>query len=189
MDFEPVLISVTTLLSASIAAFVAYRLGRGAAREDRLRTNELRAIEDTRDRLLDVVRLADGLTELGVDKITAVSELVASLRYPRARHVLIADDRLIGEMERTLPAVLRTFPSASYELRADVGRLANAVREAMYDQEKAVLRTGKPKLQTPEQERRLDAMDLELAALQSRFRGWSRVRMRLTIFRRLTFGF
>lgn len=139
--------------------------------------------------LLDVVRLADALTELHADKLSAVSELLASLRYARARNALIADDRLIAALETAVPAVLRTFPSAPYELRADIGTLGNVIREAMYDQETAVLQTGKPRLQTAEQERRIDAMNMELAALQSRFRGLSRVRMRLTILRRLTFGF
>jgi len=188
VELSGALIAVGSLLSAAFAAFVAYKLGRGAAREDRLRMHQLDSIADTRDRLLDVVRLGEALASLKARDVTAVGDLLASLRYGRARNVLISDDRLIDELTKTMPALLRAFPNATYELRSDIGKLGNVVREAMFDQEIAVLKTGKPLSQTDEQEKRIDAMMDELAELQERFSGWSGLLIRLVIFRRVTFG-
>ncbi len=189
MDYTALLLAFGAIIGASFGAYVTWKLGRGAALEDRLRIHELDSIADTRDRLLDVVRLGDALAQLHTRNVTAVGDLLAALRYSRARNVLLADDRLIDELTKTLPALLRTFPHATYELRSDMGRLGNLIREAMFDQETAVIRTGKPIRATPEQERRIDTMLDEVAELQERFRGWSGFRMRLVTFRRLTFGF
>lgn len=76
------LIAVGSLLSATFAAFVAYKLGRGAAKEDRLRMHELDSIVDTRDRLLDVVRLGEALALLSAG--TTTPGLRATSAHPAA---------------------------------------------------------------------------------------------------------
>lgn len=40
-DVAAVLVAVGTIVGASVGAYVAFKLGRGAAREDRLRGHEL----------------------------------------------------------------------------------------------------------------------------------------------------
>ncbi|MFN2483796.1 MAG: hypothetical protein ABR509_02505 [Candidatus Limnocylindria bacterium] len=172
-----------------LAAWLAYTLGRGAARQDRLRLHELDSIGDTRDRLLDVARLAEALADLEAQAVIEFRDALRSLRYARARNLLIANDQLIELLAATLPELLRTFPNTSKDLRSDLARLGNAIREAMYDQETSVLRTGKPLRQTKEQERRVEEMMEQIRVHEERFVGWSRVRIALTVWRRLTFGF
>lgn len=146
MDLVPVLISLTTLIGAALAAYVAWRLGRKSAIEDHLRVHELQSVNDTRDRLLDMARMASAVADLEREAILEFGAAIRASRYPRARNRLIADDRLIEALWRTIPELLRTFPSVSEDLRSELAGLSNAIREAMFDQEKHVIATGKTKL-------------------------------------------
>lgn len=58
------LVASINVFGLVLAAVLAYGLGRGAAREDRLRLHYLESIVDTRDRLIDLARLADSLVSL-----------------------------------------------------------------------------------------------------------------------------
>lgn len=183
------LLALGAIAGASLAAYVTYQLGRGTAKQDRLQLHELDSVIDTRDRLLDVARLAEALANLEPATVEEFSGALRSLRYARARTLLISDDRLIDILCTALPELLRTFPDVSDELRGDLARLGNVVRESMFEQERTVIATGKPRRQTDEQTRRVDAMVAEVTGHQRRFRGWSKVRIAIVVWRRLTFGF
>lgn len=177
-----------TALAIILAAWLAFLLGRGEAKKDRLRAHAVNAVVDTRDRLLDLVSQADALARLSADDITALATAVRTLRYSRARTDLIAEDHLIELLERTLPAVLRTFPKASQELQSDIVALGNEVREAMYEQERLILDKGKPKRQSPQQRCRVDAMLEAVTKESQRFRGWARVRLQARLWVRMKLG-
>jgi len=188
MDPIPLLVGTLNLLGLVLAAGIAFKLGRGAAREDRLRAHELESVVDTRDRLLDLVRLAESLANLETARIEELNRATRSLRYARARTALIADDRLIDLLSKALPQLHGTFPDVSGQLHSDLTRLGNVIRESMFDQETAILKTGKPYLQTSVQERRIDVMIEAVAGQSHRYRGWRKRWLWVRIWLRLTFG-
>lgn len=182
------LLALGAIAGASLAAYVTFQLGRGAAKRDRLLMHELDSVIDTRDRLLDAARLAEALGNLEPASVEEFSGALRSLRYARARTLLIADDGLIDLLCSAPPELLRTFPNVSDDLRGDLARLGNVIRESMFEQERTVLDTGRPRHQTDDQAKRIDAMLAEVAVHQMRFRGWSKVRIAIVVWRKLTFG-
>lgn len=165
-------------LALVVAAILAYRLGRGAAREDRLRENDLQSIADTREQWLDLASFAVASGNGDRDAMQRINELIHSHRYARSRQGLIAGQGLVDLICRALPALLDEFPRPRESLRRDLSRMPNVVREAMFDQEQSVLRTGQPRPQTTAMRAQLDrATERMEATLRRRYRGWGRARL------------
>jgi hypothetical protein len=133
------------------------------------------AIADTRDWLLDLLDVFGSAAERDWLTTWRNGRAVRSKRYPRHYVELIADDQLIYELTETLPAAYEALPRVPPELAARTKNIQFVVNRAMFEQERELERSGRPRLASDGQQKRLIAAAARIEARTRRLQGGSRL--------------
>lgn len=112
------------------AAALAYRLGRGAAEEDRVRAVESSALAETRSWLLDAIEVIDAAAQRDWGRLRRLAAKREDVRYERQLAELIADDSLLDMLCEVLPSAYEQLPRVSAPVRERVAQLGAELRHS-----------------------------------------------------------
>lgn len=171
------------VLTAAVAAagtlggtWLGHSLGRRAARDERLKDLERSAIADTREWLVDILDIVSAAAARDWWRVWQKGRAFGDRRYPRQLPELIADDALIDELATTLPAAFEALPRVPPDLSSRLRGIQYLVNRNMLDQERTLERTGRSRIASEQQQRRLLEAAEHIQRTTERHNGWRRWR-------------
>lgn len=182
MDVTQTLSPVIAVAGTLGGIWLGHVLGQRADRRDRLAALDRSAIADTREWLLDLLDVFASAAERNWWTTWKHGRAIRGKRYPRHYLQLIADEQLIYELTETLPAAYEALPRVPPELAGRTRSIQFVVNRAMFEQERELARSGRPRLASEAQQKRLIAAAARIEARTRRLQGGSRLAFVLRTF-------